>query len=104
MRERVMLRVMCDGCGKELGKGEEHHILKLEVFAAVDPSELTEADLDEDHLEAVSEILSRSEEPDDATVSATARHRFDLCSTCRTRFLRDPLGRESAPKLHFSKN
>ena len=101
-----MLRVMCDGCGKELRPGEDHHVLKIEVFATHAPTELTEADLDEDHMEAVSELLRQSEENSEALeVEPARRHlRYDLCGECRKRYLRDPLGREAATKLHFSKN
>jgi len=35
---------------------------------------------------------------------ASCQRRFDLCSDCRKRFLRDPLGRENAQKFQFSKN
>jgi hypothetical protein len=100
-----MLRVTCDGCGKELGKGVDHHILKLEVFAANDPGELTEADLDEDHLDAVGELLQQLPEGEEAPVEPPyARLRYDLCPGCRRRFLRDPLGLAAATKFHFSKN
>jgi hypothetical protein len=101
-----MLHVTCDGCGKELRPGEDHHIVKVEVFAARDPHELTEADLDEDHMEAVSELL-RQEEETEAAIQlepVTRRMRFDLCGNCRKRYLRDPLGRESAQKFQFSPN
>jgi hypothetical protein len=100
-----MLRIFCDGCGKELNQTEEHHILKLEMFTANEPADLTEADLDADHLEAVSELLQQREEADEPPLDPPyARMRFDLCNQCRKRFLRDPLGREAAPKFHFSKN
>src|SRR5689334_12666344 len=57
-----MLHVTCDLCGKELRPGEDHHyVVKLEVFAAHDPAEITEADLDDDHMEAVSQLLREME-------------------------------------------
>ena len=101
-----MLRVICDGCGKELRPGEDHHVVKIEVFAAHDPAALTEADLDEDHMEAVGELLRQLEEADGPIeLEPPSRHlRYDLCGDCRKRYLRDPLGREAAPKFHFSKN
>lgn len=101
-----MLRVTCDGCGRELQAGEDHHVVKIEVFAAHDPAELTEADLDQDHMEAVGELLRQLEESE-AEVEvepACRRLRYDLCGRCRSRYLRDPLGRETAPKCQFSKN
>lgn len=101
-----MLRVNCDGCGKELKPGHDHFILKIEVFAAHDPSRLTEEDLDEDHLEQVADMIREMEESDEpeAIEPLTQNMRYDLCPTCRKRYLRDPLGREASQKLHFSEN
>ncbi len=101
-----MLHVTCDGCGREVRAGDDHHVAKIEVFAAQDPAELTEADLDEDHMEAVGELLRQMEDMDEPLElePASCHRRFDLCSECRRRFLRDPLGRESAQKFQFSKN
>ena len=101
-----MLHVTCDGCGKELRPDEDHHIVKIEVFATRDPHELTEADLDQDHMEAVSELLRQQEESEEEVElePATRHMRFDLCCTCRKRYLRDPLGRDTAQKFHFSPN
>lgn len=100
-----MLRVTCDGCGKELAQGGDHHVVKIEVFTVQDPAELTEDDLDEDHMEAVSELLRQLEDSDESVdLEPPSRHlRYDLCGECRKRYLRDPLGRET-PKFHFSKN
>jgi hypothetical protein len=101
-----MLHVTCDCCGKELRAGEKHFVVKIEVFAAQDPAELTEEDLDEDHMEAVSQLLQEMEDDLDAvaTLEPVSRHlRFDLCMECRSRYLRDPLSKEAA-KFHFSEN
>jgi hypothetical protein len=103
-----MLHVTCDLCGKELQTGDDHsYVVKIEVFTAHDPSEITEADLDEDHMEAVSQLLSEmddeEEEPD--LVEPNLKHfRYDLCPECRNKFVRDPLGKDGAQKLHFSEN
>jgi len=105
-----MLHITCDACGKQLRPGEDRYVVKIEVFAAHDPAELTEADLDEDHLEAVSEILEQLEEQGQAhPLEPASRHlRYDLCTDCRTRYLRDPLckdaARETAQKFDFSEN
>jgi hypothetical protein len=80
----------------------------MEVFAALDPMKLTEDDLVEDNLEEVSKLLCELEESgedDDAFLEPACRHfRYDLCPDCHRKFLRDPLGRESAQKFDFSKN
>lgn len=104
-----MLHVTCDLCGKELCPGQdERFVVKVEVFAAHDPAKITEADLDDDHMEAVSELLREMEdnEHEDADLSQPVyrNFRYDLCPECHRRFLRDPLGKETAQKFDFSKN
>jgi hypothetical protein len=101
-----MLHVTCDGCGKALQPGRNHHVVKIEVFTAHDPAELTEADLDSDNLEAVADALQRMEENDDPDcLEPPSRHfRYDLCPGCRERFVRDPLSKEAAQKFDFSEN
>jgi hypothetical protein len=102
-----MVHFTCDGCGKELQPGDgEHFVVKIEAFAAQDPAELTDADLDEDHLEAVGELLRELEANDgELDLPAATRHfRYDLCPDCHHKFVRDPLGKECAQKVTFSKN
>jgi hypothetical protein len=86
--------------------GEDHYIVKIEAFAAHDPAEITEEDLEEDHMEAVSQLLREMEESDDpGDVEPAARHfRYDLCPECHRRYLRDPLSKDSAQKFDFSEN
>jgi hypothetical protein len=103
-----MLHVTCDLCGKVLRPGDDQHfVVKVEVFAAQDPAEITEADLEEDHMEAIGELLREMEdnliEPED--IEHPMQHfRYDLCPRCRKRFARDPLGKENAQKFDFSEN
>jgi hypothetical protein len=80
-------------------------VVKIEAFAARDPAQLTEADLDEDHMEAVSQLLRDLEENGEIEVAPSCKKfRYDLCSECHTRFVGDPLGKELVQKFHFSKN
>ena len=101
-----MLHITCDLCGKELGTGVDRFVVKIEVFAAHDPNEITEADLEEDHMEAVSQLLRDMEEMDEseAPEPSARHHRYDLCLACCNRYLRDPLGRDTAHKFDFSEN
>ena len=100
-----MLHFTCDHCGKGLGPGEEQRfVVKIEAYAAEDPRELTEADLDEDHLEAVSEMLRDMEDCSLDIDEPNKQFRYDLCHDCHKRFIQDPLGKESTHKLYFSKN
>jgi len=103
-----MLHITCDLCGKELQPQEDgRYVVKIEVFAAHDPRELTEADLDEDHMEAVSQMLRDLEDDDtaaDPTTPVYKKFRYDLCPDCQKKFLRDPLNREAAQNFDFSEN
>jgi hypothetical protein len=102
-----MLHVTCDLCGKDIQPGDDHrYVVKIEAYAADDPAEITEADLDQDHMEAVCQLL-RDMEDNLAQVEIAEPYknfRYDLCSECHKKFLRDPLGKENAQKFDFSKN
>jgi hypothetical protein len=100
-----MVHVTCDGCQKELFSGDDHFVVKIEAFVAQDPLKLTEADLDEDHMEEVSKLLCELDEDDvDLVGPARRSFRYDLCPECHKKFVRDPLGRDAAQKFDFSKN
>ena len=103
-----MLHVTCDLCGKELSPGEDHHfVVRMEVFAAHDPAKITEADLDDDHLEAVSELIRDIEDGNieaGSTEPSYRRFRYDLCPECHKKFVRDPLSKDAAQKFDFSEN
>jgi hypothetical protein len=101
-----MLHITCDLCGKELRAGEDHYVVKIEVYAAADPATLTEADLDDDHMEAISDLLREMEDTDVVEpIEPPSQHlRYDLCPGCRKRYLRDPLSKDAAQKFDFSEN
>ena len=103
-----MLHFTCDLCQKELLPGDDRrYVVKIEVFAAHDPTELTEADLDADHMEEVSQLIQEMEDgpPDpDAITPERKQFRFDLCPACHKKFLGDPLNKDAAQKFHFSEN
>ena len=103
-----MLHVTCDLCGKELLPGDDHrYVVKMEVFAGHDPAKITDADLDDDHMEAVSEMLRETEEcyaDPDAVAPAYKKFRYDLCPECHKKFVRNPLSKEPAQKFDFSEN
>jgi len=101
-----MLHITCDLCGKELQASAEHYVVKIEVFAAHDPAGLTEADLDEDHMEAVSQMLREMEELDEQVEGdrASQQFRYDLCPSCRKKYLQAPLSKDAAQKCNFSEN
>ena len=58
-----MLHFSCDNCGKDLTPaGVTRYVVKMEAFAATDPAELTDTDLDTDHVEEMAQLLSEMEE------------------------------------------
>lgn len=102
-----MLHYSCDLCGKELLIEEElRYVAKIEVFAAYDPLEITDEDLDQDHMEEISELIDNMSEVDASELEDQVfkSFRFDLCPDCHKKFLKDPLNREAVRTVDFSKN
>lgn len=102
-----MIRYVCDLCKREMDPEEDlHYVVKMEIYAAFDPNVTQEQDDDRDHLQEIQDILERLEQSDSDQVGEDVyqKLRFDLCPECRKKFLRNPLGRETAKALDFSKN
>ena len=83
-----------------------YDLLAYERVKSFDPTEITEQDLEDDPMEAVSQILQRDESgsSDDLAVPVHKGFRFDLCPACHAKFLKDPLGKEFLRSFDFSKN
>lgn len=102
-----MVHFTCDLCGQELPLPDaQRYVLKIEVYAAYDPLEITEEDLDRDHMEEISKLLREIEDIDTAELEdgVYKSFRFDLCSECHKKFLKDPLGKAAIPRFDFSEN
>ncbi len=101
-----MRHFSCDICSKNLTGSETRYVVRMETFAIEERPQLTDADLEQDHIEAMAEMLAELEEAGDITetVPTQSKREFDLCPACHRKFSADPLGREPARKLHFSKN
>jgi hypothetical protein len=102
-----MVHFTCDLCGKDLtASGDSRFVVKISAYAGFDPNQITEEDLDDDHLEAISELLRNQDgEPgSDPDLPTFKGFRFDLCPTCHGKFLKDPLGRDLIRSLDFSQN
>ena len=102
-----MIHFTCDLCGKDLSeKGVPRFVVKIAAYAGHDPNQIGADDLDDDHMEAVAELLQRgggAEHADDEAAQFKG-FRFDLCGECHHRFVQDPLGRDALRLLNFSKN
>jgi len=102
-----MIHYSCDLCKREMDPDEDlRYVVKMEIYAAFDPMVGEEQDDDRDHLREIQDILERMEQSDADHVGEDVYQQlsFDLCPECRKKFLRNPLGRDSAKVLDFSKN
>jgi hypothetical protein len=101
-----MIHYTCDLCKRELDPEEDlRYVVKIEVSAAFDPI-VGEDDEDRDHLQEIQDLLEEMDDTQDDHIGEDVyqRLRFDLCPECRKRFIKNPLGRESAKVLDFSEN
>ncbi len=104
-----MIHYTCDCCKRRIDSSDElRYIVRLEVYAALEPLE-DEADDDRDHLQEIQEMLerlddSREEEFEEVCDEVYHKQRFDLCSDCRQRFVQNPLARPTKAHLNFSQN
>lgn len=107
-----MIHYSCDICQRPIHlHSDVRHVVKIEVFPAVEDEPCGCDDLDgladeEDHLEEMQDLLEHLDDCEDprADPHAARSLRFDLCDACRVRFLANPLGRKSGTQLNFSKN
>jgi transcriptional regulator with XRE-family HTH domain len=100
-----MVHTTCDLCGMDLDReGATQFVVKVEQFA--DPAELTDDDLDTAHIEGIAQVLSEIEDEEDDPVElpTCSKMRFDLCTSCYRKFVKDPLSREHDAKPDFSEN
>ena len=84
----------CDMCGKALLADEDvRYIVKIEVFAAYDPMELTDGDVAQDHMKEIRELVKRMSEmePQALEDQVYKSFTFDLCPACQKKFLKKPL-------------
>ncbi len=101
-----MIHYTCDCCKRKINSEDDlRYVVRLEVYAALDPLE-DEADSDRDHLQEIQDILESLVDAEESEIDDNVYHhvRFDLCSECRSRFVKNPLGRAMSPQLNFSQN
>ena len=102
-----MIHFTCDRCKRVLDPADDlRYVVKLEVYAVMEPVDADQVEGDRDHLLEVHEILERSDAEDDECVSdhVYQKRRYDLCPECHRKFIKNPLGREHAAQFGFSQN
>jgi hypothetical protein len=88
-----MIKYHCDGCGKELEKGDLRYTVKVDVRAAYDELEIGLLDLVRDHRAELEALIEQLKERDAQELEAGVfkRCEFDLCPSCQRAYIRDPL-------------
>lgn len=101
-----MLHYSCDLCKRPIDtRADVRHVVKIEVFPAVDDQAVEGSGDDADHLEEMQDLLEHLDDGDATALEESARSmRFDLCDACRQRFVKNPLGAKNGKQLDFSNN
>lgn len=102
-----MLHYSCDLCKRPIDvKRDVRHVVKIEVFPAVEDVDADVELADIDNLEEMHDLLESLDDTtaDETADAATRALRFDLCDSCRQRYLKNPLGAKSAKQFNFSNN
>jgi hypothetical protein len=100
-----MMHFSCDLCGKDLDpEAQTRYVVTIAVTQVFEPLCEDEAEDDRDYLQEIDQILERTDVHHDSSNEPHQEMRYDLCCDCRRRFLRNPLGRDSAKQLDFSQN
>jgi len=102
-----MIHFTCDMCGKTLLAEEDtRYVVKVDVYAAYDPMELTAKDLEDDRTDEIHDLLDEMADTgaEDLEDQVYKTFRFDLCPECHAAYLNDPLGRATRLRARFGQN
>jgi hypothetical protein len=101
-----MLHYTCDCCKRTLHPERDlRYVVRVEVYAALETMD-DDGEDERDHLQEIQDILERLDDAEDAEIGDDVYHqvRYDLCSECRSRYVKNPLGRFALQGLGFSEN
>jgi hypothetical protein len=101
-----MIHFTCDCCKRPIHSERElRYVVRVEVYAAIENMDDDRED-ERDHLQEIQDILERLDDAEDAEIGDDVYHqaRYDLCSECRARYVKNPLGRQAMQELGFSQN
>jgi hypothetical protein len=88
--------ITCDRCGKNLLTEEDvRYLVRVEVWAAYDPMEISPDDLAGDRTDEIRDLVQRLDgmTEQEAMDSVYRKFVFDLCPACQRGYLADPLGK-----------
>ena len=103
-----MIRYSCDRCKRTLDPDQDmRYVVKIEAQAALEaPPDADDDEGDRDHLAEISDQLDREFDAEDSPNGdeLSRQARYDLCASCYTRFIQNPLGSESPAQIGYSSN
>lgn len=102
-----MIHYSCDRCKRMIDPAKElRHVVRVEVQTILEPPPTGELEDDRDPMLEFDELLDALEldEADLLADDLPQQMRFDLCTDCYRKFLRDPLGVESSLRVGYSSN
>ena len=102
-----MIHYSCDRCKQAINPGEEmRYVVRIEVRAAMDFTDLFDEEDDRDYLMEAHEALERAEDAisDMVAEDVYQNRRFDLCPDCYRKFMRNPVGVDVPVEFNFSEN
>ena len=101
-----MIHYTCDLCKRDLDPDEDiRYVVKIEISAAFDPAVDIQEDDDRDHLQEIQELLDQLEQSQgDRIGEDVTRAALRSLPGVPPQVFQNPLGRENAKLLDFSKN
>lgn len=102
-----MIHYSCDRCGCPIGKGDSiRYVVKIEMEATLDFSEMDNFDDDQDCLLEMDGMLQKLEQEAACEEEPFIHQRksFDLCPSCFRKYVKNPIGRERTSPFGFSHN
>jgi len=88
-----MMVYRCDGCGREMAKGDLRYSVGIDVRAAYDTLEIRLADLVKDHRAEMEALVRRMNEAETDALEASVHKKmeFDLCPACQRAYIANPM-------------
>ena len=89
-----MWHFICDMCGKGLLVDEDvRYEVTVEIKSAYDPMEITEKDLQQDHIKEMNRLIRqmKDKDPQELQDEVYRVFKFDLCRPCQKKLLKNPL-------------
>ncbi len=90
----MSLGLICDACGEALlADSDVRYVLHIQGYAAYDPLEITQQDLERNFEKEIRDLLDKmkNEDPDTLQGEVFKEFKLDLCPLCWREYRKDPL-------------